>query len=139
VARPEFDSTSARFHHLVTVHYCINRGPGCLSAKMSTAVGKTPHIRCRFRNRIKAIDEQIRSRAKMLPVGDVHGGRRMMESGPKAGKPYERSTVTKLTPEQAKLKLLGQASMGNQGAKELLELMFPDVPSKDSKAEKNSA
>jgi hypothetical protein len=63
----------------------------------------------------------------------------MMESSPKARKPYERPTVTKLTPEQAKLKLLGHASMGNQGAKDLLELMFPDVPSKDSKAEKKGA
>jgi hypothetical protein len=29
--------------------------------------------------------------------------------------------------------------MGNQGAKDLLKLMFPDVPSKDSTAKKNSA
>jgi len=45
----------------------------------------------------------------------------MVESSPKARKPYERPTVTKLTPEQAKLKLLGHASMGNHGAKDLLE------------------
>jgi hypothetical protein len=62
-----------------------------------------------------------------------------VESSPKARKAYERPTVTKLTPEQAKLKLLGHASTGSQGAKDLLELMFPDAPSKDSKAKKNSA
>ena len=44
----------------------------------------------------------------------------------KTRKPYEKPTATKLTPEQAKLKLLGAASMGNQGAKELLEMMFPE-------------
>ena len=54
-------------------------------------------------------------------------------------KPYEKPTLTKLTPEQAQLKLLGPASMRDQGAKELLELMFPDAPPKDSKAKNKSA
>ena len=37
---------------------------------------------------------------------------------------YENPTVTKLTPEQAKLKLLGHTSSGDQGAKDCLEEMF---------------
>ena len=39
----------------------------------------------------------------------------------------------------AKLRLLGHASMGDQGAKDLLELMFPDAPPEDSKAKNKSA
>jgi len=61
-----------------------------------------------------------------------------MESSPGTRKPYERPTVTELTPEQAKLKLLGHATMGHQGAKDLLELIFREVPSKDSCAKNNS-
>jgi hypothetical protein len=53
--------------------------------------------------------------------------------------PYFKPTATKLTDEQAKLKLLGHATMGDQGAKELLEMMFPEVPQKDSKGKKQSA
>lgn len=62
-----------------------------------------------------------------------------MKSSSNARKPYEKPTVTKLSLEQAKLKLLGHASMGRQGAKDLLKLMFPDVPSEDSTPKKNSA
>lgn len=39
-------------------------------------------------------------------------------------KPYEKPTVTKLTREQAKLKLMGCAMMGDDQAKELLEILF---------------
>jgi len=48
-------------------------------------------------------------------------------------KPYETPTVTKLTPGQAEIKLLGHASEGHQGrAKGLPEM-------RDSKAKKKSA
>jgi hypothetical protein len=57
----------------------------------------------------------------------------------KTKKPYVKPTVTKLTDEQAKLKLLGHASTGDQGAKDLLEMRFPEVPQKDSKGKKKSA
>ena len=50
----------------------------------------------------------------------------------KVRNPYEKPTVTKLTPEQAKLKLLGAATEGDEGAKDLLKLMFPKVPPKKS-------
>ena len=57
----------------------------------------------------------------------------------KTKKPYVKPTATELTHEQAKLKLLGHASKGDQGAKELLEMMFPETPRKDSKVKKKSA
>jgi hypothetical protein len=37
----------------------------------------------------------------------------------------------KLKPEQVELKLLGPAAMGDEAAKDLLRLMFPDLLSKD--------
>lgn len=39
-------------------------------------------------------------------------------------KPYEKPVVTKLTREQAKLKLIGLATGGNDDAKELLDMIF---------------
>ena len=57
----------------------------------------------------------------------------------KARKPYVKPTATQLTREQAKLKLLGHATVGDQGAKELLEMMFPEGAQKESKAKKKSA
>jgi len=48
-------------------------------------------------------------------------------------KHYEKPTLTRLTPEQAKLKLVCRASKGDQGAKDFLERTFPDsVPKKKS-------
>lgn len=61
------------------------------------------------------------------------------EKARKPRKPYGKPTVTKLTPEQAKLKLLGHASMGEQGAKDLLKMMFPEVPPKDPNPKRKSA
>ena len=54
-------------------------------------------------------------------------------------KPYEKPTATKHTPEQARLKLLGRATMGDQGAKDLLEEMFRETASKDSSSKRKSA
>ncbi len=39
---------------------------------------------------------------------------------------YQSPRLTKLTPEQAKLKLLGHLSVGDPGAKDLLDLCFPE-------------
>jgi hypothetical protein len=47
-------------------------------------------------------------------------------------KPYHKPTITKLTPEQAKLKLLGLTTM-SEGAKELLDRMFDDDSSKETR------
>ncbi len=66
--------TSARSQYFVTVGYCINRGPACLSAKMPTAVGKTPDMMFGFCNKIKAIGEQTRSRARMLSMVECSRG-----------------------------------------------------------------
>jgi hypothetical protein len=49
-------------------------------------------------------------------------------------KPYKKPQVTKLTLEQAKLRLLGRSSEGNEGANDLLRLMFPEAA---PQAEKN--
>jgi len=57
----------------------------------------------------------------------------------KTKKPYVKPTVTQLTHKQAKVKLLGHANTGNRGAKDLLEMMLPETPQKDSKGKKRSA
>lgn len=50
----------------------------------------------------------------------------------KIRRPYEKPTVTKLTPEQARLKLLGAVSDRDEVAKDLLERMFPEASPKKS-------
>lgn len=57
----------------------------------------------------------------------------------KRRKPYEKPTATKLTSEQAKVKLLDRAGKGDQGAKELLEQLFPEEATKISEGKKKSA
>ncbi len=47
-------------------------------------------------------------------------------------KPYEKPALTKLTPEQAKLKVVGRASKGDQGAKQVLDTMHTDPKKKKS-------
>jgi hypothetical protein len=57
----------------------------------------------------------------------------MDDSGrPRNLKPYEEPTVTKLTREQAILKLCAHADRGDRGAKELFERMLAHAPTKDS-------
>ncbi len=41
-------------------------------------------------------------------------------------KAYSSPRLNKLTPEQAKLLLIGQATQGDPGAKDLLDVLFPD-------------
>jgi hypothetical protein len=55
----------------------------------------------------------------------------------KARKSYEKPTLTKLTPEQAKLKLLGHATMNDRGAKDRLGMMFPEIAQEDSRPRKD--
>ena len=48
-------------------------------------------------------------------------------------KPYERPILTKLTPEEAKLRLVSRASNGDKAVKDFLDKMFPDsIPVKKS-------
>jgi len=54
-------------------------------------------------------------------------------------KPYETPTATKLTPEEAKLKLIEHASQGDEGVKDLLEMMFPEDARELSRGKKKSA
>jgi hypothetical protein len=51
-------------------------------------------------------------------------------------KPYEKPTVTKLTPEEAKLKLIAFASHGDEPAKEMLVMLFPEEARKLSSKKK---
>jgi hypothetical protein len=41
-------------------------------------------------------------------------------------KPYKKPAATKITPEEAKLKLLDSAKKGDQGAREMLQKLFPE-------------
>jgi hypothetical protein len=47
-------------------------------------------------------------------------------------KPYLAPRLNKLTPEQARLLLLGHATCGDQGAKDLLEMIYPAFQSEGS-------
>ncbi len=57
----------------------------------------------------------------------------------KSRNPYEKPTIAELTTEQAKRKLLSHASKGDNGAKELLEMISPEARTKEPKAKKKSA
>ena len=48
---------------------------------------------------------------------------------------YQKPTATELTAEEAKLKLIGHASLGDQDARDLLEMMFPEDAKKLSTRE----
>jgi len=50
------------------------------------------------------------------------------------GEQYQKPAVRRLTPEQAKLLLIGHASVGNRGARDILELLYPPE-SADSRRE----
>jgi len=41
-------------------------------------------------------------------------------------KPYSSPKLNKLRPEHAKLIVIGAATVGDQGARDLMDLMFPD-------------
>jgi hypothetical protein len=49
-------------------------------------------------------------------------------------KPYERPTLTKLTPAQAQLKLVRAVSSGNKAAKDFLDKQFPPHGNKSAPA-----
>jgi hypothetical protein len=54
-------------------------------------------------------------------------------------KPYERPTVIRMTPEEAKLKLVEHARKGDQEAIHLLEIMFPEEAKRVSENTKKIA
>jgi hypothetical protein len=55
----------------------------------------------------------------VFPISKRNGDS-FAETAPESRKQYQPPGLRKLTPEQAKLLLIGHASMGNEGAKELL-------------------
>lgn len=54
-------------------------------------------------------------------------------------RPYQKPTLTKLTPEEAKLKLIDHARLGDQGATDMLKMMFSEEAKKQIKAKKGPA
>lgn len=54
-------------------------------------------------------------------------------------KAYEKPSATKLTPEEAKRKLIEHASRGSQDAKDLLEMIFAGEAKRLSTGKKKSA
>jgi hypothetical protein len=57
----------------------------------------------------------------------------------KQRKPYAKPTVTELTAEEVRRKLLGLVKRGDPNAKELMEKMFPEHFHKNPKHKKKSA
>lgn len=57
-----------------------------------------------------------------------------MEKRSKTRKSYQPPTLTNLTPEEAKLKLLDAAKQGDKEAKELLESIYCDKSEKEGVA-----
>jgi hypothetical protein len=55
-----------------------------------------------------------------------------------SGKPYEKPTVTKMTSEEAKRKLVDLVNKGDEDAKAMLEIMFPEEAKKQSKQKKSA-
>jgi hypothetical protein len=54
----------------------------------------------------------------------VKNGKEASQQGKKL---YEKPTATRLTREQAMLKIMGQAAIGDQEAKQLLETLFEEA------------
>jgi hypothetical protein len=53
-------------------------------------------------------------------------------------KPYEKPTVTKMNSEEAKRRLVHLVNKGDEDAKEMLQLMFPEEAKKQSKQKKSA-
>jgi hypothetical protein len=53
-------------------------------------------------------------------------------------KPYEKPTVTKMTSEEAKRKLVDLVNKNDEDARKMLEMMFPDEAKKQSKQKKSA-
>jgi hypothetical protein len=90
----------------------------------------------RNQNRIYVAEHTLAIRCE-----DGHQGRDSMGNPNDSGKekrrsPFEKPTVTKMTPEEAKLKLLDLAKKGDNGAKEMLEMMLPEDAKKLSSRKK---
>jgi hypothetical protein len=72
-------------------------------------------VKIALRTKIKNIFKVIRADSAEPERGDAAVPR-----------PYQKPTLKKLTPEQAKLLLIGHSSIGTEGANDLLGLIFPD-------------
>ena len=81
----------------------------------------------RFRNRKKVV-----TRSPEI-VADCESGLEAMPLDSQTSlKTYSPPKLNKLTPEQAKLLLIGHATIGDGGAKDLLEVLYPESPHDNS-------
>lgn len=55
------------------------------------------------------------------------------EENKRQREPYEKPTATKLTPEQAKVKLMDHATVGDEQAKELFDTLFQQAHQQSQK------
>lgn len=62
------------------------------------------------------------------------------EGNSERNQPYKKPASRQLSLEQAKLKIIGHAVVGNQGAKELMELLYqkPPAPAKSNETKKSA-
>ena len=98
-------------------------------ARLGPCTFRPPRIRARylpagyfrFRNKVRVVHRQTGSCCHNRASLGV-----IVPDSKTALKPYSSPRLNELTPEQAKLLLLGQATLGDQGAKDLLGVIFPD-------------
>jgi hypothetical protein len=74
-----------------------------------------------FRNKIKPVNGQTSDHEIVGPIRSAP-----MPDSQTEPKTYASPRLNKLTPEQAKLLLIGQATQGDPGVEDLLEVSFPD-------------
>ncbi len=88
--------------------------------------GKQTYLRPLFRQlTLQPARSRILRRAQELLL-NISGERKRRREAPSPARQYEPPQLNRLTPEQAKLKLLGSLSVGNEGARDLLDLVFPE-------------
>ena len=67
-------------------------------------------------------------------MGNPHGPEKATRR-----KPYEKPSITKLTAEEVKTKLIDHARRGDRRAKEILQTVFPEARKNISTSKKKSA
>jgi hypothetical protein len=69
-------------------------------------------------------------------IEELNGYQRQLKAesgGKEPRRPYEKPTVTKLTPEEAEAKLLDAANKGDQGAKDFLDVISSQEKTRNRK------
>jgi hypothetical protein len=78
-------------------------------------------------SRVRAVSQRLRrSQTELDTCGWYRAAHPDTQGSPAASKKYSPPQLRKLNPEQAKLILIGHAMAGDEGAKELMGLVFPE-------------